>query len=485
MRVLLINPWLKTLFGDERTGPGHPHLGLAYLVSAMKAAGIREIELFDQGLENDDAVLAGKIERFRPELVGLTTFSYCCGYASEMIRTVRAATDAPLVVGGPHVSAMGPKILEEMDADFAMQGEGEASFLRFLEELSGARRLSNVTNLVWRNGSGRIVENPREPLIKDVDAIPLPDFEAFGFERYNYYESRTLPIITSRGCPYNCNYCSVALSMGRGFRPRSPEGVIEEMRRWVERYGIKKFEINDDCFSLDIKRAERICDLLKKEGLGITYELYNGIRPDRVSEGLLRKMKDSGCVFVSYGCESGDQGVIDGMGKNLRIESVKEAVEVTRKVGIRNSVNFIIGHAGETYEKTMKSLSLAASLPTDFVNFYNVIPYPGTALFRWAAENAEYMMPVEDYLGRVGSRDLTPVFWTKDFTREERVEALKQGYALYQRTILRFRFGKVLGWIAYQLSRNELLFSAGRKFALGSRTGFRIYTFLTRRSRRT
>lgn len=484
MRILFINPWLKTLFGDERARPGHPHLGLSYLISTLKENGIGSIEVFDQGLENDDSLLFRKIDEFRPELIGLTTFSYCRDYATDLVKLIKERTSAPLIAGGPHVSAMGEKIFKDMPVDFAMQGESEASFIRFLNEFSGMKKYSSVPNLIWRDKQGGVKVNPQGPLITEVDKIPFPSYEEFGFERYNYYESRSMPIITSRGCPYNCNYCSVMLSMGKKFRARSPESVISEMKHWIARYGIKRFEINDDCFSLDLKRAERICDLIIREGLNIKYELYNGIRPDRVTKRLFTKMKDSGCVFLSFGCESGDQEVVDRMGKNLRIESVSEAVKLANSAGIRNSVNFIIGHSGETYEKTLKSIKLAEELPTNFVNFYNVIPYPGTELYDWAVKNAEGMMPLEQYLGKVGSRDLTPVFWTKDFTREERIEALKKGYDLYQKTILKFRFGKRAGALAYLLSKNNFLFTLGRKFALDSRVGFKMYSLLTRNSRK-
>lgn len=484
MKILFINPWLKTLFGDGKAKPGHPHLGLAYLIAVLKQHDIRDISIFDQGLEEDDKILFKKIDALNPDLIGITAFSYCCEYAVDLINRIKDYTSAPLIIGGPHVSAIKRESLLATPADFAMQGESEVSFMKFITELTGSKRYSKVNNLVWRGANGNIVENPPEPLINNVDRIPFPSYESFQLERYNYYSSRTLPIITSRGCPYGCNYCSVRLSMGRSFRPRTPENVIEEMKQWIKTYDIEKFEINDDCFSLDLKRAEAICDLIIKEGLSIKYELYNGIRADRITERLLRKMKDSGCIFVSYGCESGNQEVVNNMGKALKIEKVREAVELTNKVGIKNSVNFIIGHIGETYQNAMESIRFASTLQTNFVNFYNIIPYPGTKLYNWVKKNATDMLPVNDYLGKVGSRDLTPVFWTEDFTRENRIEALKKGYALYEKTILRFRFGKVLGYIAYVISRNKFLFTLGRRFALNNMMGFRLYKLLSSRSRK-
>lgn len=484
MRILLVNPWLKTAFGDERARPVHPHLGLAYLIAVLKQAGIKAIDVYDQGLEDDTEVLCKKIDAGRPDLIGLTTFSYCYDHANELIKTIKGYTSVPLIIGGPHVSALRGEVLATTTADFAMKGESEASFVRFIEEFSESKNYARVGNLIWKNPLGSLVENQAHPLIEDLDRIPFPCYDAFHFERYNYFAARTLPIITSRGCPYGCNYCSVKLSMGRRFRARSPENVVEEMRHWVKVYKIERFDINDDCFTLNIDRAESICDLLIKEGLNIKYRLYNGIRADRVTERLLRKMKESGCIFISYGCESGNQGIINNMGKALRVERVREAVGLTNKVGIRNAVNFIIGHKGETYETAMDSLKLAKSLPTGFVNFYNAVPYPGTDLYNWATENATYMMPMQEYLGRVGYRDLVPVFDTKEFPREERIKALRQGYDLYERTIMQFTLGKFWGYLAYIATRNRVIFSVTRRIALNSKIGFYVYRLVSRRSKK-
>ncbi len=484
MKVLFINPWVKSLFGDEKSKAGHPHLGLAYLIAVLKQNGVKDIDVFDQGLEGDHNVLYKKLDAFKPDLVAMTTFSYCYDYAENLIKNIKEYTTTPLIVGGSHVSATKADILIRTPADFAMKGESEVSFVKFITELSGSKNYLKVGNLIWKDGTGNVIENKEEALIQDIDKIPFPSYESFHFERYNYFSTKTLPIITSRGCPYGCNFCSVKLSMGRSFRPRSPENVIEEMKYWINTYKIERFEINDDCFNLNIERAERICDLIIKEGLNIKYEMYNGIRADRVTERLLRKMKASGCVFVSYGCESGNQGVMNNMGKALRIEKVKETMELTNKVGIRSSVNFIIGHKGETYKTAMETIKFARTLPANFVNFYNIIPYPGTGLYKWASENASYMMPVDEYIGKIGSRDLMPVFETKEFPREDRIKALKKGYALYEITVLQFRLGKVLGYIAYLISRNRILFSLGRKFVLSNKFGFYIYNLLSFKSRK-
>jgi anaerobic magnesium-protoporphyrin IX monomethyl ester cyclase len=483
MRVLFIVPWMKSLYGDEYVTPGHPHVGIAYL-SAVTKKERHDVKIYDQGIEKDDAKLFQLIEQFKPQIIAITAFSYCYKYVSELVEGIKNKTNIPIIIGGAHVSAVNKQILEETRADFALKGEGETSFINFLNEFNKEKpQFETVDGLIWRTGSGEIVENKEQQLIKDLDALPFPDYEAFKLEEYSYYNKKTLPIITSRGCPYGCNYCSVQLSMGRGFRPRSPQNVVSELQYWCEK-GFDSFEFNDDCFSLNIDRAKEICKLIIEKNLKIKWQLYNGIRVDRVNEELLRLMKEAGCIFISYGCESGDQEIINTIGKGITLEQVKNAVELTNKVGIKNSVNFIIGHPGETYDKAISSVKFAEKLPTNFVNVYNIIPYPGTKLFEWIDNNGKWLFQIQYILENIGSRDLKPVFETPEFTKEERIKALKKGFALYEKTIMKFRLGNFFGNVAYYFTRIPYIYKLVRIIALDNKIGNIVYTVITTGSRK-
>jgi len=482
MKILFVSPWTKTLYGDEKSVPGHPHIGLAYLSAVLKQEN-HIVKIFDQAIENDDSKLFRLIKIFKPDTIGLTAFSYCYKYVFTLIEEISAKTSVPIIVGGPHVSAVKSKILAKTSANFAMKGEGEIAFPKYLSELGKNKPdFNKVPNLIWRDKNKKIIENSNGPYIHNLDALPFPDYSEFKFEKYTYYKNKTIPIITSRGCPYGCNYCSVRLSMGQGFRARSPENVVDEIEHWYQK-GFLNFEINDDCFSLDLKRAEKICDLIIEKNLKITYQLYNGIRVDRVSKKLLKKMKRSGCVFISYGSESGNQKIIDRIGKKIKLSQVRKAIKLTNEVGIKNSVNFIIGHPEETYETALETLNFAKSLPTNFVNMYNVIPYPGTELYDWIENKAHWIYHPDYVMENIGSRDLKPVFETEQFTEKERIKALKKGFALYEKTVFKFRFGKYFGSVLYFLTRNRFLFHKGLRLALDTKIGFRIYTLISSRSK--
>lgn len=486
-KVLFIIPPLKTVFGEEDTGaPENPHVGVAYLVAMLRQNNIR-FKIIDMCLGYTYLQVLNVIEQHRPNLICITCFSYAHDIAYKLIEEIRNARfsfNLPIVIGGPHSSAIRSKILEETRADFAVVGEGEHAIIELINELRGPNPcFEKVKGLIW-NQNSHIVENKERPYCtqEELDGLPFPAYYDFEIDRYTCHDDKRLPIITSRGCPYQCDYCSVRLSMGNCFRARSPENVVNEIEYWYEK-GWNKFDFNDDTFTLDMNRAARICELIKERGLGIRFYLYNGIRANRVDKDLLKLMKEAGCRFLAYGCESGNNSVLRVIKKGLQVEDVINAVNMTKEIGINQAVNFIIGHPTETYEKAMESIKLAKELNCDFVNFYNLIPYPNTDLFNWIESgNARFLYPVEVYLNKLCYRDLTPVFETDEFLAKDRTRALKQGFNLYEKTVMQFRFGKRAGYLSYLIARNRWMFKESRHLLMHTKTGSKIYRWITKKS---
>lgn len=481
-KVLFIIPPTKSMFGGEGNIPDHPHVGIAYLTAVLKKNNY-EVAIFDQGLERNIDKLYKKITEFKPEIIGISIFSYCYDEAYKIIVQVKTKfKKIPLIIGGPHIAATQSTILKETKADFALIGEGETSFNEFLKQLSFKKPdFSKVPSLIWRDKE-KIKENPRGQLINKLDDLPFPDYDAFGLERYPCFESKTLPILTSRGCPYGCNYCSVRLSMGRGFRPRSPQNVIKEIEFWYKR-GFRNFDINDDCFTLDLDRAKNICDGIIKKKMSLHFQLYNGIRVDRVDLSLLRKLKKAGCTFIAYGCEAGNEKVLKIIKKGITLNKVIKAVEMTNRVGIKNAVNFIIGHPLETYEDAMDSIKFAKTLKSNFVNFYNLVPYPGTEAYEWAIKNARFIYPKGSFLKKISYRDNVPIFETEDFTKEEREKVMKKGFALYEQKVMQFRLGKILGELAYIATRPKFMHDFNIKLIMNNKIMRKVFISLSSKSR--
>ena len=481
MKVLFTVPQLLSLFGDEFASVSHPHLGIAYLSSFLKKEGV-DVNIYDMNFDKKGQGLKSALDGFRPDLVCITTYSYGYKHYIEAVKFIKSIYKGLIVIGGPHASVMKEKIFEQVDADFVIFKEGEYALLELINELKGSKNFDNVKNLIYRE-NGSSLKSGQEHYISDLDNLPYPDFFNFGIEKYPCHQSKRLPIITSRGCPYSCNFCSASVVIGRIFRKRSAENVVDELEYWVQK-GFSSFDIDDDVFNFDLPRAINICDGIIDRGLKITYELYNGMRADKVSEELLRKMKQSGCKFLSYGLETGDKDVLKATGKGLTLKQAKDAVELTKKVGIKHSVNFIIGHSGETYQKAQKTLNFAKSLKCNFVNVSNLIPYPGTELYDWVKTNGRFLYSDEYYLNKIGALDYDPVFETDDFTKEERIKILKLGRNLCTKTVMVFRLGKIFGNLVYFFTRIKFLMKIGTYFALYNPLGKKVYNFLSRSSRK-
>jgi len=480
MKVLFVVPQLLSLFGDEFALVSHPHLGIAYLSSFLKKEGV-DVNIYDMNFDKKGQGLRSTLDGFKPGLVCITTYSYGYKHYIEAVRFIKSIYKGLIVIGGPHASVMKEKIFGQVDADFVVFKEGEYALLELINELKGSKNFDNVKNLIYRK-NGSLIKSSQEHYISDLDNLPYPDFFNFGIEKYPCYQSKRLPIITSRGCPYPCNFCSASVVIGRVFRKRSAENVVDELEYWVQK-GFSNFDIDDDVFNFDLQRAVNICDGIIDRGLRITYELYNGMRADKVSEELLYKMKQSGCKFLSYGLETGDKDVLKATGKGLTLKQVKNAVELTKKAGIKHSVNFIIGHATENYKRALASISFAKSLKCDFINMSNLVPYPGTRLYDWVNQNGRFLYSQEEYLNRIGALDYEPVFETDDFTAKERTKILKLGRNLCTKTVMKFRLGKILGTMVYTLTRINILMKIGTYFALYNPLGRKLYNFLSKSSR--
>jgi radical SAM superfamily enzyme YgiQ (UPF0313 family) len=435
----------------------YPHVGIAYLASMLKQNEI-SYKILDMNLGYSQLHALECIKAYKPDMICTTAYSFGHQKVFDLIDFIRPYYDGKIVIGGPHVSITGREVLEKSHADFAVMGEGEYTLVELIGSLYETQNLENIRGLIWHKNSGVIV-NEKRPYIQNLDSLPFPAYEDFELEKYVCYTDRRLPIITSRGCPYQCTFCCTRLSMGNKFRKRSPENVIDEIEHWYKK-GWFVFDINDDIFTLDRCRAIKICNMIKERGLNIRFNLYVGLRVDTVDEELLRTLKAVGCSFISYGCESGNERVLKVIKKGIKVEDVVNAVNITRKVGIKHKVNFMIGHPTETYKEAMDSIRLAKSLKCDFVSFNNLIPYPGTEAYTWVKDNGRFLYPPEVYLNEMPQKKLIPVFETDEFPAEERKKALMKGDVLEEKTLTQFRFGKIKGHLIYLLNRNEKISKA-------------------------
>lgn len=441
----------------------YPHTGIAYLASMLKQNKI-SFKILDMNLGYSDSHVLEYSKTYKPDMICTTVPSRDYQRLYDLIEFIRPHYNGKIVIGGLHVSITEKEALEKSCADFAVMGEGEYTLLELIQNLHETQDFGEIKGLIWRKND-KIVVNEKRPYIQDLDSLPFPAYEDFELEKYICNVDRRLPIITSRGCPYQCTFCCTRISMGNKFRIRNPDNVVDEIEHWYKK-GWFIFDINDDLFSLDRNRAIKICDMIIERGLDIQFNFYVGLRVDTVDESLLKTLKAAGCKFIAYGCDAGNDRVLKVIKKGITVKDVVTAVNITRKVGINHKVNFIIGHPTETYEEAMDSVRLAKSLKCNFLAIYNIIPYAGTETYTWIKnnKNARFLEPPEIYLNRLTLEKLTPVFETDEFPAEERKKALIKGLEIEEKSFTQFRFGKYKGYLVYLLNRNKNISRISQKF---------------------
>jgi len=225
------------------------------------------------------------------------------------------------------------------------------------------------------------VTSPRG-FIKNLDDVPFPSRELFDNQAYKSYYSRnfgytTTSIITSRGCPFKCDFCSRPI-FGNKFRSRTPANIAEEVET-VRELGYERVWFADDCFTLDRKRMLNICDELVRRRINIGWECLS--RVDTVDLEVAERMKQAGCVRVFFGIESGSEKILKIMNKHATTKQAMGAVHIFKKVGVQVGAFFIIGYPGENDETVLETVNFAASLPLDYLSFTFPYPIPGTPLF--------------------------------------------------------------------------------------------------------
>jgi len=433
--------------------------------------------VYDDGLRNN-ASLEDVLKEYKPDLVGVTSFSYCYDYAIDCIQRAKKSFNMPIVLGGPHVSVAKGSVFNDSPIDFAIKREGEYCLVQLIKALEQDKEnFSQIKNLLWKN-NGVVIENQDMPFIENLDELPFPDYSLFRVNEYINTKMKSTALITSRGCPYRCTYCSTLLSMGRRFRKRSAENVFSEIKLRHDE-GYRSFDINDDCFSLDLDRAHKICDLVINSDLKVEFQCYSGLRVDKTNPELLKKLKLAGFYFLAFGCESGNQQVLNNIKKAITLDQVRNVVKWSKEAGIDCVVNFIIGHPTESYEQALDTLRFAKSLDCNFVNFSNLIPYPGTEAYAWAEKNGHFLVDKDKFLRNLSTYDDFPIFETKEFTAKQREKITRLGHDYYYKRILMWRLGKQLGFVVYCVTKIPFLRKILSDFALNNKIGQKIYIFLS------
>jgi radical SAM superfamily enzyme YgiQ (UPF0313 family) len=393
-------------------------MGLGYLAGALLDAGYEEVRLFDAEVEDES--IAEHLEQQEYDLVGIsspTPLIYEAWEAAALAKKHGAFT----VLGGPHLTLMPDESMQRPEVDLVVRGEAETTIIEILQAIeetgqqgnrADALRLpdepwSSIEGLSYRDSDGQIVHNRDRKLRRDIEGIPWPAYHLFKIDRYTNLQpltdgfdahARSYTLVTSRGCPYQCIYCSKPIT-GNTWRARSPEGVVAEWRYLVQEMGATEIGITDDVWNLDLDRAKEICRLLIAEGLvQVPWVTVHGMRADHTDAELFQLMKQAGCKRVGFGVESGNQAVLDSIRKRQRLDDVRMAFKHAKAAGLQTMGFFIFGLPADTEESMDDTIRFALELEPDLANFMIAAPYPGTELWEIARRDGRlFSMNWQDY----------------------------------------------------------------------------------------
>jgi len=355
-------------------------LGLGYLAAVLEKneyqVDVIDCQLLKLSLED----FRSEISKRQPNIVGVTSSTLTYQSALKLVKIVKeACPDCITIAGGPHVTFWDDKALEECpELDVVVRREGEITMLEIVQKIEADKSYDDVLGTTVRK-EGKIVKNPDRPYIEDLDGLPFPARHLWPMERLREYED-ILYLATSRGCVYWCEFCTTVRMHGRKYRMRSPKNVVDELEFLHKTYGAKKFTFCDDAFTVDQPRTEALCSEILQRGLKIEWNC--GTRVDMITKDLLMKMKESGCISVWFGVESGTQQVLDAMKKGITPELTIKVLGWVRELGLKPVPNVILGFPGETKKSAWKTIKFVEKIAPDEVGFYNVAtPFPGTPMY--------------------------------------------------------------------------------------------------------
>ena len=445
---------------DQIGIPSTPHVGVSSLASYVRAVGHKPLVIDLRVERYSSKGLKKKLKAVSPHFVAITSTSLRYQEVYDLVGKV-SDWGWPVIYGGPHVSALQEEIFVGCEPFAAVYGEGEKALSAILE----GQDISDVNGVIYRDHNGAVVVNRPSELIEDLNSLP---FAAYELSKLHLYGEKKIPLLTSRGCPCSCSYCTVSQIMDKKFRARSPENVVDEIEAWYSR-GYRLFGINDDNFTADMNRAELICEIIIQRKLDIAWELRTGVRVDRVNDRLLEKMKAAGCVFLAFGIESIDDSVLKLSGKGVCAAQVKKAVAAAERVGIPFSGFFMIGLPGDTFAKFLKLYQFACDHQFEEVRFYNLEPYPRTLVFEWVRKFGKMLVDPQQYLNDSDLLQNRPLFETDEFTLSERERATQMGdFLMIKKLLVKTlgkKFGNFISLFARQRHIRVFILKVGYRFA--------------------
>lgn len=395
-KILLINPPFYRLMNSHFNGLS---LGLSYIAALLSKKG-HEVKIYNADYKSSENYadqreifesydtykkilfdlshplwreVKENIKSYSPDIIGITMLTGTYKSAENVGRVAKELNkDIDVVVGGTHPTVLPDETIKNAYFDYVVRGEGEYTFL----DLVNGVRIEDIQGLTYVNKRGEIMNNPDREFIENLNSLPFPSRDLYlNNTRYMDYGY----VMTGRGCPFECTFCAGKKVWKGHVRFRSPENLVEEVMHVHDKYSTKLFYFVDDTFTLNKKRTKRICEILIENDRDISW--ICDTRVDTIDEELLRVMKESGCVRVKIGVESGSERILKEVKKRITKKQVRDCVSRIKKVGIDLTIYLMIGFPTETEEEMQETLDFATELDPTYYSLSILAPYPGTEIY--------------------------------------------------------------------------------------------------------
>ncbi len=439
MKTLLVNPHQPTKGSIAHFVKPYPPvipLGLAYVAAALEKSG-NEVVVLDNVIEKLDLQqLRSFVSQQNPKVVGITVGTFYYDSAKEVADVVKSVDPAiKVVVGGPHPSLWPERTLGFESFDYAVRGEGEETSIELwnlFNKVGGgaevnADELAKIKGIAFKKsdaatGQPRIFVNEARPPIRDLDSLPWPARHLFPMNKYDKHVAQ-IPVTpvesvsTSRGCPFNCRFCTTHMVFGRGFRGRSGKSVGDELEFLASEYGARGVCFREDEFTINKQRVLDICAEIKKRKLDLQWLCES--RVDTIDEEMTRAMRGAGCCTIWFGMESGRQDTLDFINKRITLEQSKKAVQACKKAGIRCGGSFILGLPNENFEMMQETVDFAKNVGIDFAWFNIFKAFPASAFYEYVEKHGM----IDKIVGEGLALIKTPLF---DYEKMLKIQAKAQ-----------------------------------------------------------
>ncbi|TLM65406.1 MAG: B12-binding domain-containing radical SAM protein [Deltaproteobacteria bacterium] len=384
-----------------------PPIGLLSIAATAEAAGHRVV-IVDADAERLDAGRAlDRIAALQPDFVGATvmtaTMDLCAAFFARLKERLPRV---PVIVGGPHPSSLPVQTLRDAPAfDVAVIGEGDETIVELLKAHAAGGDLTAIPGIAFRCAGEVTVTAPRGP-IPDLGILPLPAYHLLNRDLYrsygwnNWVSGHRTPVgvvFAARGCVGRCNFCAAHTVFGHGIRYFPLETVKRQLDYLLRDWQIRVLYFQDDTFTANRKMVEALCDYIVAQGYDRQLEIMVSSRVDTVNPETLRRMRRAGVRWICFGVESGNQAILDRMGKKITVEQVRKAFRMAREAGLFIAGNFMIGHIGETRGTALDTIDLACELDQEYASFAIAIPLPGTELYDYCIDSGMQLPAWNDF----------------------------------------------------------------------------------------